>query len=722
MATSGARPPPLAAGQVAVRREGLTVLRVTVNAAEPLFTVKAPFAPSGDQPTAIREVLARFERGDRAVTLAGATGTGKSASTAWVIEAMNRPALVLAPNKVLAAQLATELRELLPDAYVGFFVSHFAYYRPEAYVPSSDTFIEKDSAVDSEIERLRHEVTVNLLTRRDVVVVASVSAIYGLGRPEEYRKRMLHLTCGEQRDRDEIVRHLVGMEYARNDAVLERGRIRVRGDVLDVVPASGEDAYRIEFFGDVVDSLAVIDPLSGGVKQRPRALVIPPASHHVFDPALKDEVLADIRAELAERLAELEAAGRLLEAQRLRQRTEEDLESIATLGFCRGIENYSRHFDRRAAGVRPSCLLDFFPEDFLLVVDESHVTVPQLAAMYEGDRSRKQTLVEYGFRLPSALDNRPLKSEEFWELVPRTLLLSATPGPWEAEVCESGFVDQVIRPTGLVDPRVSVLPQANRLEDLLGRTRDHARRGNRTLVTTLTKRQAEQLTEFLATQGLKVRYLHSDVDTVERIATLRDLRRGALQVVVGVNLLREGLDLPEVGLVAVLDADAQGFLRSATSLIQTIGRAARNPEGEVVLYADALTPAMEAAIRETDRRRAIQVAHNEANGIVPTRLVKAIRDVIEDARTEGTPDLSQLPPDSGGHADGAAVTGDPLTDLEGRLQEALEAMHAAASRLAFEEAAFWREEAAAVRRLIGELTELGGFEETSGKADNRTDR
>lgn len=659
--------------------------------------MRAPFAPSGDQPTAIRGVLERFASGDKAVTLAGATGTGKSASTAWVIEALNRPTLVLAPNKVLAAQLASELRDLLPDAYVGFFISHFAYYRPEAYVPSSDTFIEKDSAVDSEIERLRHEVTVNLLTRRDVVVVASVSAIYGLGRPEEYRRRLLQVAVNEQRDRDEVVRHLVGMEYARNDMVLERGRIRVRGDVLDVVPVSGDDAYRIEFFGDVIESLAVIDPLSGAVKERPASLVVPPASHHVFDPALKEEVIADIRGELLERLTELEGAGRLLEAQRLRQRTEEDIEAIETMGFCRGIENYSRHFDRRGPGVRPSCLLDFFPEDFLVVVDESHVTVPQIAAMYEGDRSRKSTLVEYGFRLPSALDNRPLKAEEFWSMVPRVLLLSATPGPWEAEVCESGFVDQVIRPTGLVDPQVTVLPQANRLEDLLGRIRAHDARGNRTLVTTLTKKQAEQLTEFLATQGLKVRYLHSDVDTVERIKTLRDLRRGALQVVVGVNLLREGLDLPEVGLVAVLDADAQGFLRSATSLIQTIGRAARNPEGEVLLYADTVSPAMRAAMEETDRRRGIQVAHNEANGIVPARLVKSIRDVISDAA--GTAD---------GGTDDVAL--DPVTDVRGRLDAALSMMQECAGRLAFEEAAVWREEASALRRLLHELEDVGAAE------------
>ena len=688
-------------GKVAVSSDALTIRRVSESSS--LFTVRAPFAPSGDQPAAISGVLERFSRGDTAVTLAGATGTGKSASTAWVIEAMNRPTLVLAPNKVLAAQLASELRELFPDAYVGFFISHFAYYRPEAYVPSSDTFIEKDSAVDSEIERLRHEVTVNLLTRRDVIVVASVSAIYGLGRPEEYRRRLLHVSVGEQRDRDEIVRHLVGMEYTRNDMVLERGRIRVRGDVLDVVPVSGEDAYRIEFFGDVIESLAVIEPLSGNVKERPSSLVIPPASHHVFNPDLKEEVLADIRAELKERITELDGAGRLLEAQRLRQRTEEDIESIETMGFCRGIENYSRHFDRRQAGERPSCLLDFFPDDFLVVLDESHVTVPQLAAMFEGDRSRKSTLVEYGFRLPSALDNRPLKAAEFLSMVPRALLLSATPGPWEAEVCESDFVDQVIRPTGLVDPQVTVLPQTNRLEDLLSRIRDHDRRGNRTLVTTLTKKQAEQLTEFLATQDIKVRYLHSDVDTVERIATLRDLRRGALQVVVGVNLLREGLDLPEVGLVAVLDADAQGFLRSATSLIQTIGRAARNPEGEVLLYADAVTPAMRRAIEETDRRRGIQVAYNTAHGIVPVRLVKSIRDVITDSNNAYSGNPEPL-------ADVTVTALDPVSDLKERLDTALVKMRECAGSLAFEEAAVWREEVSSLRRLLRELEDFRGTE------------
>jgi excinuclease ABC subunit B len=667
-----------------------------VSADTPLFSVQAPFEPSGDQPSAIAEILKRFDSGVSAVTLAGATGTGKSATTAWVIEGVNRPTLVLAPNKVLAAQLAAELRELLPQAYVGFFISHFAYYRPEAYVPSSDTFIEKDSAVDAEIERMRHEATMALLTRRDVVIVASISAIYGLGRPEEYRRRMLELTVGDSLDRDEFIAHLVRMNYERNDSVLSRGRLRVRGDVVDVIPASGEQAYRIEFFGDGIDGLAVLDPLSASVLSRPTTVHIPPASHHVFDPDLKDAVVAEIRSEMVSRVTELESANKLLEAQRLTQRTTADLEEIEVTGFCRGIENYSRHFDRRSAGERPACLLDFFPEDFLLVVDESHVTVPQIAAMYEGDRSRKQTLVDYGFRLPSALDNRPLKSSEFWEVVPRVLLLSATPGPWEREVCPEGFVDQVIRPTGLVDPQIRVLKQENRLEDLLTRIRDHDARGNRTLVTTLTKRQAEQLSDFLAAQGLRVRYLHSDVSTLERIETLRDLRRGALQVVVGVNLLREGLDLPEVGLVAVLDADSVGFLRSATSLIQTIGRAARNPEGEVLLYADTTTAAMRAAIDETDRRRSIQLAHNQRHGITPSRLKKTIRDVLGDLRSEASPDSAPV------------LSGETLVeDLERRLQAASHAMKEASSRLAFEEAAVWRDEVRDIRSMLAEVAQVG---------------
>ena len=653
---------------------------------ERLFTVQAPFQPSGDQPQAIEEVVRRFSAGAAAVTLAGATGTGKSATTAWAIEQINRPTLVLAPNKVLAAQLAAELRELLPDAYVGFFISHFAYYRPEAYLPGSDTYIEKDSAVDDEIERLRHEATLALLTRRDVIIVASISAIYGLGRPEEYRRRLRRVQVGETLDREELLRALVAMEYQRNDAVLGRGRVRVRGDVLDVVPVSGEETFRVEFFGDVVERISVLDPLGHTVRSRPTEIHIPACSHHVFDPALQDAVLADIRAELEVRHAELLAADRLLEAQRLRDRTEADIEAIVTTGFCRGIENYSRHFDRRSPGARPACLVDYFPEDFLLVVDESHVTVPQIGAMYEGDRSRKQSLVEFGFRLPSALDNRPLQAKEFWSLVSQVLLLSATPGPWESEVCPDGFVSQVIRPTGLVDPQVTVVPQAGRLEDLLARIRDHATRGNRTLVTTLTKRQAEQLTEFLLAQGLRVRYLHSDVETAERIEVLKGLRLGGIEVVVGVNLLREGLDLPEVGLVAVLDADTQGFLRSATSLIQTIGRAARNPEGEVILYADTVSDAMRTAIEETDRRRRIQVDHNTRHGITPARLQKAVRDVLTDLRRTTT--------------DPAPET---VEDLDAAITRATESMRAAAGRLDFEEAALWRDEIAMLRRVNYEL-------------------
>jgi excinuclease ABC subunit B len=657
-----------------------------------LFHVTTAISPSGDQPTAIAEVVERFERGERTVVLAGATGTGKSATTAWVIERMNRPALVLAPNKVLAAQLAAELKELLPGAFVGFFVSHFAYYRPEAYMPATDTFIEKDSAVDDEVERLRQEATLGLLTRKDAVVVASVSAIYGLGRPEEYAKRMLKVAVGDIVDRDHVLRALIGMEYQRNDMVLSRSKIRVRGDVMDVVPASGQQAYRIEWFGDEVERIAVVDIDSGTITSTPDEVWLPPATHHVFDPDLLPAVLADIREELATRSAALEAAGRLLEAQRLRQRTEADLESLETTGFCKGIENYSRHFDRRAAGAPPSCLVDFLGDDFLLVVDESHVTAPQIGAMFEGDQSRKRVLVEHGFRLPSALDNRPLAAHEFWPKAPRVLALSATPGPWEHEQAPDGFVDQVIRPTGLVDPQVTIAPQEGRLVDLLRRIRDHKARGNRTLVTTLTKRQAENLAEYLAGESLRVKYLHSDVSTVERIAVLRSLRTGSLDAVVGVNLLREGLDLPEVGLVAVLDADARGFLRSATSLVQTIGRAARNPEGEVVLYADEVSPAMRAAIDETDRRRAVQEAFNHANGVVPTRLAKALVDVLG-PRPEDTarPEASDNPLGL-------------LAELTAALESARQQMADASLALRFEDAAAWRDEAASLAREIKELT------------------
>jgi excinuclease ABC subunit B len=663
---------------------------------EQLFTVTTDLIASGDQPAAIAEIEQRINNGDQHIVLHGATGTGKSATTAWAIERANRPTLVLAPNKVLAAQLAAELRELLPDNKVCYFVSHFAYYRPEAYIPSTDTYVEKDSAIDDEIERLRHDTTFSLLTRSDVVVVASVSAIYGLGRPEEYRRRLTTVSVGDPLDRDALIRKLVEMEYKRNDVALERGRIRVRGDVIDIVPASGEHAYRVGFFGDEIESLAVIDPVTGERIETPERVSIPPASHHVFDPELLNEVLIDIRNEFSEQHALLTRQGKLLEAQRLKQRTEADLESLETLGFCRGIENYSRHFDRRSEGVPPSTLIDFFPNEFLTVVDESHVTVPQISAMFEGDQSRKRVLVDHGFRLPSALDNRPLRSSEFWSKVGPVLYLSATPGKWEAENGENGYVEQVIRPTGLVDPLVHVVQSEGRLEDLLSRARERRDRNERTLVTTLTKRQAEQLSDWFTEQGFKVKYLHHEVDTVERIATLRQLRLGEIDMVVGVNLLREGLDLPEVSLVAVIDADTQGFLRSATSLIQTIGRAARNPNGEVILYANQRTPAMIAAINETDRRRAKQIAHNLANGITPTALVKPVRDVMEDQRNKSkTEEISSN-----------KVYDNPseLAEfLQTEIERAAKSMKDCSSSLRFEEAAAWRDEIGRLRRALTEL-------------------
>lgn len=658
------------------------------------FQVVSDFRPSGDQPEAIAGVVARLNTGERHVVLHGATGTGKSATTAWVIEQIGRPTLVLAPNKVLAAQLAAELRELLPAAAVCYFVSHFAYYRPEAYIPQTDTYVEKDSAIDDEIERLRHEATFALLIRPDVVVVASVSAIYGLGRPEEYRKRMLHLTVGDTIDRDDVIRHLVGMGYDRNDVALERGKVRARGDVVDVVPASGNLAYRIEWFGDTVERLAVIDVLSGKAVSEEESLSVPPGSHHVFAEELKTAVMADIRAEYEVRVAELRATGRELEAQRLTQRTMADLESIETTGSCKGIENYSRHFDRRSAGDPPSTLLDFFPDGYVTVIDESHVTVSQIASMYEGDQSRKRTLVEHGFRLPSALDNRPLQSVEFWSKVGQVLYLTATPGAWERDHAESAFVEQVIRPTGLVDPIIHVVPNDARLDDLLPRIIERRDRGERALVTTLTKRQAEQLNDWLLEQGLRSSYLHHDVSTTERIETLRSLRAGLIDVVVGVNLLREGLDLPEVSLVAVLDADTEGFLRSATSLIQTIGRAARNPKGEVILYANKITPAMKSAIDETNRRRTIQVDHNARNGITPQPLKKAIVGIT------GAPVKVRS-----AKSDKASTLPELLAALREEVAAAADSMTLASSELRFEEAAAWRDELALLRRSLAELEE-----------------
>lgn len=656
------------------------------------FKVVSNFAPAGDQPAAIDLLEKKLDAGERHIVLHGATGTGKSATTAWLIERAGRPTLVLAPNKTLAAQLAAELRELLPDAAVSYFVSHFAYYRPEAYMPATDTFIEKDSAVDSEVERLRHEATVALLSRRDAVVVASVSAIYGLGRPEEYKRRSIDLNVGQTLERDEFIRSLVAMGYARNDIALERGRFRVRGDTLDIFEPSANTAVRVEFFGDEVEALSTLHPVTGDViTETPRALIFP-ATHHVASPEAFKKALESIRVEFDARFKELTKAGKLLEAQRLKQRTEADLESLETSGSCRGIENYSRHFDLRSPGDAPWCLLDYFPDDFLTVIDESHVTVTQVSAMYEGDQSRKRVLVEHGFRLPSALDNRPLQGSEFWSKVGPVVYLSATPAAWEREHAESAYVEQVIRPTGLVDPEVVVRPSKNQVDDLLKEVLERKKVDQRALITTLTKRMAEQMSEYLLDAGLKVRYLHSDVSTVERIETLRDLRLGNLDAVVGVNLLREGLDLPEVSFVAILDADKEGFLRSTTSLIQTIGRAARNPDGRVVLYADKVTKSMEAAIKETDRRRAVQVAFNKANGLEPKALHKKIVDVVASARgMEAAP-----------KAEPKGLRG-ALEDLKLIEKNLEKAMKEASSGLRFEEAGALRDELLAVRREINEL-------------------
>ena len=648
--------------------------------------------PAGDQPAAIESICARLQEGSEHVVLHGATGTGKSATMAWTLAKLGRPALVLAPNKVLAAQLAAELRDLLPETFVGFFISHFAYYRPEAYVPSTDTFIEKDSAVDSEIERLRHEATLALLTRQDVVIVASVSAIYGLGRPEEYRKRLCKVERGDILDRDELIRNLVGVEYHRNDVALERGRIRVRGDVVDVVPASGDHAYRVEFFGDVVEDIATIDVTTGEVLERPEAIFIPPASHHVFDPELRDAVIADIRDELSTRLADLKKSGKILEAQRLEQRTKADIEALETIGMCKGIENYSRHFDRRQAGKPPSTLLDFFPENFITIIDESHVTVPQIAAMFEGDQSRKRTLVEHGFRLPSALDNRPLRGSEFWSRVGQSIYMSATPGPWEAAHSDGEYIEQVIRPTGLVDPSVEVRTTKGQFDDLLEQIRVRIGVNERVLVTALTKRFAEQVSDRLLEAGIKATFLHSDVPTSERLNILRRLRLGEHDVLVGVNLLREGLDLPEVSLVAVFDADTQGFLRSATALIQIIGRAARNPNGAVILYADNMTPAMASAISETNRRRKKQISFNTQHGVDPRPLHKEVVDIVARATRPAKAEI---------------IEDEPIDVTIRREVEAVEqAMVGAAKSLRFEEAALLRDELSSLRRQLAELSEI----------------
>lgn len=592
------------------------------------FEVISPYTPSGDQPKAIRELAARIRDGEQDVVLMGATGTGKSATTAWLIEELQRPALVLEPNKTLAAQLAAEFRELLPNNAVEYFVSYYDYYQPEAYVPQTDTFIEKDSSINDEVERLRHSATNSLLTRRDTVVVSSVSCIYGLGTPEEYVARMIALERGMIIDRDALLRRFVAMQYVRNDLAFTRGTFRVRGDTIEIIPVYEELAIRIEMFGDEIESLAVLHPLTGDVIDHVDHTYLFPASHYVASEERMKKAIASIEDELDDRLAWFRGQNKLLEEQRLRMRTTFDLEMLKEIGACSGVENYSRHIDGRGPGTPPHTLLDYFPDDFLLIIDESHVTVPQIGAMFEGDMSRKRTLVDYGFRLPSAMDNRPLKWDEFTERIGQTVYLSATPGPYELERTD-GVVEQIIRPTGLVDPLVVVKPTEGQIDDLLEQVRVRVERDERVLVTTLTKKMAEELTTYLAERGVKVEYLHSDVDTLRRVELLRELRLGTFDVLVGINLLREGLDLPEVSLVSILDADKEGFLRSTRSLIQTIGRAARNVSGEVHMYADNMTDSMNEAISETMRRREIQIAYNKEHGIDPQPLRKKISDVTD---------------------------------------------------------------------------------------------
>ncbi len=684
------------------------------------FEVITDMTPAGDQPRAIGEMERRIGTGEKDTVLLGATGTGKTATVAWLAERLQRPVLVMLPNKTLAAQFANELREMLPQNAVEYFVSYYDYYQPEAYIPQTDTYIEKDSSINDEVERLRHSATNSLLTRRDTIVVASVSCIYGLGTPQEYVDRMVKLRVGDSTDRDTLLRRLVGMQYTRNDLAFTRGTFRVRGDTIEIIPVYEELAVRIEMFGDEIERLMTLHPLTGEVISEDEELYIFPASHYVAGPARMERAIAGIEAELAERLGELEQAGKLLEAQRLRMRTTYDVEMLRQVGSCAGIENYSRHIDGREAGSPPNTLLDYFPEDFLLVIDESHNTVPQIGAMYEGDVSRKRNLVEHGFRLPSAIDNRPLTWDEFGERIGQTVYLSATPGPYELQRVGGEVVEQVIRPTGLVDPQVVVKPTKGQIDDLVHEIRDRAERSERVLVTTLTKKMAEDLTDYLLELGIRARYLHSEVDTLRRVELLRELRVGEYDVLVGINLLREGLDLPEVSLVSILDADKEGFLRSGTSLIQTIGRAARHVSGQVHMYADQVTPSMQRAIEETDRRRAKQVAYNTEHGIDPTPLRKRIADILdqlirEDADTEKliggagrqqsrgktpVPGLSSRVRASASGAGegegGSAARG----DLIALISQLTEQMHAAAAELQFEVVARIRDE---IKELKHEL-------------------
>jgi excinuclease ABC subunit B len=687
------------------------------------FTVESDYVPSGDQPTAIADIHRRIDAGERDVVLLGATGTGKTATIAWAVEQLQRPTLVMQPNKTLAAQFANELRQLLPNNAVEYFVSYYDYYQPEAYVPQTDTYIEKDSSINEEVERLRHSATNSLLTRRDVIVVSTVSCIYGLGTPQEYVDRMVRLKVGREQDRDALLRRLVEIQYTRNDMAFTRGTFRVRGDTLEVFPVYEELAIRVEFFGDEIERLMTLHPLTGEVVTEDAELHVFPATHYVAGPERMERAIRGIELELEDQLATFERQGKMLEAQRLRMRTTYDIEMMRQVGSCSGIENYSMHIDGRTRGSAPNCLLDYFPEDFLLVVDESHVAVPQIGGMYEGDMSRKRNLVDHGFRLPSAMDNRPLRWDEFLERIGQTIYLSATPGDYELAKVKGDVVEQIIRPTGLVDPEVVVKPTKGQIDDLIHEINGRTERNERVLVTTLTKKMSEDLTDYLLEAGIRTRYLHSEVDTLRRIELLRELRLGQYDVLVGINLLREGLDLPEVSLVAILDADKEGFLRSDKSLIQTIGRAARNVSGQVVMYADKVTPSMEKAIDETNRRREKQVEYNTAHGVDPQPLRKKIADITEMLAREDedtaellggggrqqsrgkapVPGLSSR--DAGRHA--AELAGMPSADLAALVQALTDQMHSAAAELQFELAARLRDEIQDLKRELRQMVEAG---------------
>ncbi|HET7683839.1 MAG TPA: excinuclease ABC subunit UvrB [Marmoricola sp.] len=686
------------------------------------FKVVSDYQPSGDQPAAIEEIEKRITAGEKDVVLLGATGTGKTATVAWVAERLQRPILVMQPNKTLAAQFANELRQLFPGNAVEYFVSYYDYYQPEAYVPQTDTYIEKDSSINEEVERLRHSATNSLLTRRDVIVVSTVSCIYGLGTPQEYVDRMLRLRVGMEIDRDEVLRRLVQIQYTRNDLSFTRGTFRVRGDTLEIFPVYEEHAVRVEFFGDEIERLMTLHAVTGEVLTEDEELYVFPATHYVAGPERMERAIRGIEAELEEQVSAFERQGKLLEAQRLRMRTSYDVEMMRQVGSCSGIENYSMHIDGRTRGSAPNCLLDYFPEDFVLVVDESHVAVPQIGGMYEGDMSRKRNLVDHGFRLPSAMDNRPLKWEEFLMRIGQTIYLSATPGDYE--IAKGGGIDnvveQIIRPTGLVDPEVIVRPTKGQIDDLIHEINERVERNERVLVTTLTKKMSEDLTDYLLENGVRTRYLHSEVDTLKRIELLRDLRLGEYDVLVGINLLREGLDLPEVSLVAILDADKEGFLRSDKSLIQTIGRAARNVSGQVVMYADRITPSMENAIDETNRRRAKQVAYNTAHGVDPQPLRKKIADITEmlareDETTEellatwgqgkGKKKVAPVPGLSKMKERNPDLAGLPSSDLAELVQELTEQMHTAAAELQFEVAARLRDEISELKKELRQMLE-----------------